>query len=214
MVLAIFVSCLQFAEKEPIIPTANTEIVAAQITSKDSEIKSLIAKLSEKEWHGPEAIASPLTWEFNFSSPMCRILEIGNASQNDLLSELGNDRIKAQIIILLGGVGDEKSVEPIINSMVSESDIETTLNSLKINLSANIALTNITVADVIWHHGGGIVITRPPKNSKELWKNWWEKNKKTFTVKNITQSRNYSNYPDYGIYRDKRNIYGDCDSSR
>jgi hypothetical protein len=56
------------------------------------------------------------------------------------------------------------------------------------------------VADVIWHHGGGIVIERCPANPRECWSKWWKKNKSTFSVKGITQSRGYSNYPNYGIY--------------
>jgi|KBSSwiStaDraftv2_1062776.scaffolds.fasta_scaffold245268_1 hypothetical protein len=53
---------------------------------------------------------------------------------------------------------------------------------------------------MIWHYGGGVVQTQPPKDSKERWVKWL-KNNRNFAVKTITHSRNYSNYPNYGIYK-------------
>jgi hypothetical protein len=85
--------------------------------------------------------------------------------------------------------------------MIAKKDLKSTPDSEKINLAANIALTNITVADVIWHYGGGVVRIDPPGDSKERWKKWWKKNEGSFAVKSITRSRNYSNYPNYGIYK-------------
>ena len=93
---------------------------------------------------------------------MRRILEIGAPAQDALLENVNDPLIKDQIIILLGGVGDERSVGPIIKSMIRKKDHKSTPNSEQINLAANIALTNITVADVIWHHGGGVVRIDPP----------------------------------------------------
>lgn len=135
---------------------------------------------------------------------MKKILEIGSPAQELLLENINNSRIKAQVIFLLGGVGDERAVEPIIRAMIPKSKIAVTPEAKKINRSANLALTNITVADVIWHHGGGIVIEHCPQNPRECWGNWWERNKKTFRLRTITQSRRYSNYPGYGIYRGKQ----------
>jgi hypothetical protein len=117
-----------------------------------------------------------------------------------LLDNINDAAIKDQIIILLGGVGDERSVGPIIKAMVQKKDLKSIPNSEQINLAANIALTNLTVADVIWHYGGGVVNVGPPKDSKERWMKWWKKHS-GFSVKTITQSRNYSNYPNYGIYK-------------
>ena len=132
---------------------------------------------------------------------MQKILNIGTPSQNALLEKLDDAAIKAQVIILLGGVGDERAVGPIIDAMVARRDVASTPDAVKINLAANLALTNITVADVIWHHGGGIEIRRCPDNPKECWAAWWKKNRAAFSVKGITQSRRYTNYPNYGIYR-------------
>jgi len=132
---------------------------------------------------------------------MLEILKIGSPAQEALLPYLKDKSIKDQVIILLGGVGDERTVSPIIDAMIAEKDTKTVPKAKQINRAANLALTNITVADVIWHHGGGIVIERCSNNSKECWSKWWKKNKHTFSVKGITQSRDYSNYPNYGIYR-------------
>ena len=95
---------------------------------------------------------------------------------------------------------DRDVAEPIIKAMIQKKDLKSVPNSRQINLSANIALTNITVADVIWHYGGGIVQVEPPKDSKDRWMKWW-KSHRNFAVKTITHSRNYSNYPNYGIYK-------------
>jgi hypothetical protein len=144
-----------------------------------------------------------MEWDFGLSEPMSKILEIGQPAQAALLKEIDDSQTKAQVIFLLGGVGDEKAVEPIIDAMIPEPAISTTPDAALINASANLALTNITVADVIWNHGGGIVVDRCPQNPKQCWTQWWEKNKRSFSVKTITQSRRYSNYPGYGIYKGK-----------
>ena len=60
---------------------------------------------------------------------------------------------------------------------------------------------NITVAEVIWHHGGGVVSERGPKDTADRWAAWWKEAGPTFRVRDITDSRTYSNYPNYGIYR-------------
>jgi len=174
-----------------------------QETSKDVINRTLISQLYTHPWAGAVNECSPMCWDFQFTQPMQKILEIGSTTQDALLENLDNETIKDQIIILLGGVGDERSVAPIINAMIPKKSIKNTPNAERINLSANLALTNITVSEVIWHHGGGIEVRRCPNNSKECWQKWWKKNKSTFTVKEIKQSRNYSNYPNYGIYEQK-----------
>ena len=85
--------------------------------------------------------------------------------------------------------------------MVGKDEIAVTPNAQKINLAAVLALTNITVAEVTWHHGGGIEVRKRPPNPKEGWTEWWQNNQPTFKVKEIKQSRRYSNYPNYGIYK-------------
>jgi hypothetical protein len=173
----------------------------SQTAIKDQEIPSLIRELRSQRWEGPYAATIPLSWDLQLTAPMRRILEIGPPAQDALLENINDPVIRDQIIILLGGVGDERSIGPIIKNMVGKKDLKSTPESEKINLAANIALTNITVADVIWHYGGGIVRIDPPEDSKERWKKWWKKNEGSFAVKSITRSRKYSNYPNYGIYK-------------
>jgi hypothetical protein len=175
-------------------------IQSADVMGQDPNIPNLIRELRTHRWEGPYPIASPLQWDLQLTEPMRELLDIGPPAQRYLIDNLKNAAIKDQVIILLGGVGDERAVEPIINAMVRQKDLKSNPNSERINLAANIALTNITVADVIWHYGGGVVQTQPPKDSKERWMKWWKKNR-NFAVKTITHSRNYSNYPNYGIYK-------------
>lgn len=172
--------------------------------NQETRIKTLISQLYQNPWLGAERVGeSPTMWEFSLTEPMTKILDIGRATQSELLKEVDNPQIKDQIIFLLGGVGDEQSVEPIIKAMISKPELSKNPQAIKINQSANLALTNITVADVIWHHGGGIVIDKCSENAKECWEKWWAENKKSFSVKNIIQNRGYSNYPNYGIYKNK-----------
>jgi hypothetical protein len=175
--------------------------VFPQTATKDQDVRSLIGELRSQRWEGPWAGSIPLSWDLQLTEPMRRILEIGAPAQDALLENVNDPLIKDQIIILLGGVGDERSIGPIILAMIRKRDLKSTHNSEQINLVANIALTNITVADVIWHHGGGVVQISPPEDSKERWTKWWKTNQNNFEVQNITRSRNYVNYPNYGIYK-------------
>lgn len=176
-------------------------IVLSQTATTDHDIRSLIGELRSQRWEGPYGATIPLSWDLRLTRPMRQILEIGSPAQDALIETINDPVTKGQIIILLGGVGDERSIGPIIKNMIAKKDLRSTPDSEQINLAANIALTNITVSDVIWHHGGGIVQIDPPVNSKERWMKWWIKNEDSFSVKSITRSRNYSNYPNYGIYK-------------
>jgi hypothetical protein len=186
-----------------ILFVASTSVyLQEQQNSKGAEVLGLIAELHTHSWSGPEnRCDAPICWDFKFTEPMKRILEIGSPAQELLLEKVDDPQIGDQVIILLGGVGDERAVAPIIRSMIAEDEIAFTPNAARTNLSANLALTNITVAEVIWHHGGGGELRKCPYNPKECWAEWWKRNEATFTVKGIKQSRRYSNYPNYGIYR-------------
>lgn len=187
-----------------VVLVASTNLFSQkQETSKDVITQTLISELYTHPWAGAENNCSPMCWDFRFTQPMQKILEIGSAAQDALIENLDDENIKDQTIILLGGVGDERAVAPIIKAMIAKNSIKKTPNAERINLSANLALTNITVSEVVWHHGGGIEVRRCPDNPKECWQEWWKKNKSAFTVKGITQSRNYSNYPGYGIHGQK-----------
>lgn len=178
-----------------------SSLAKEQSDAENQDVQTLIAELRTHPWPSPYAATIPLRWDFQFTEPMRKILAIGPPAQAALLENLKDEAIKDQIIILLGGLGDERAVGPIIEAMIAEKSLKSTPRAEQINLSANIALTNITVADVIWHYGGGVVEIDPPKDSQKRWAKWWKKNKAIFTVKGITHDRHYSNYPDYGIYK-------------
>ena len=125
--------------------------VLSQTTIKDQDVRSFVYELRSHRWEGPHATALPLQWDLRLTEPMRQILEIGSPAQEALLENITDPLIKDQIVILLGGVGDERSIGPIINAMIGKKDLKSTPSSEQINLAANIALTNITVADVVWH---------------------------------------------------------------
>jgi hypothetical protein len=172
-------------------------------TDDNANVTDLIEDLYKDSDTGTEVVGGG----FNigliiFTEPMLKILKIGTPpAQEALITRLNDERIKERVILLLGGLGDERAVAPIIDAMIAKSEIDTMANAKRINHVANIALTNITVADVIYHHGGGILIEYCPNEPKECWMKWWQQNKDTFSVKTIKQSRRYSSYPNYGIYR-------------
>lgn len=166
----------------------------------DSDLDNLVSLLHRTPWRGAEIVGeSPTQWDFGLTEPMKRILEIGRPAQGILLKNVDSG-IKDQVIFLLGGVGDELVVEPIIGAMIKRGSLSSS-EARRTNRAANLALTNITVADVIWHHGGGVVVERCRDDARECWVDWWKRNKWTFSVSSIKQSRRYSNYPNYGIYR-------------
>jgi hypothetical protein len=167
----------------------------------ESQILRLVEQLRYNQWSEPENIAVPTTWVFNFTSPMLQILQSGTAAQDVLLRYLDDSKIKDQIILLLGGLGDRKAILPIIHAMADGNEARDNNYAQKVNLAANLALTNITVADVIWHHGGGIPRNACPDDPKSCWYAWWIQHRDTFAISK-TASRNYSNYPGYGIYQD------------
>jgi hypothetical protein len=167
----------------------------------ESQIRGLIEQLRYDQWAEPKNIANPTTWVFNFTPPMFQILQAGPAAQTLLLRYLDDPKIKDQVIILLGGLGDEKAVLPIIQAMAHRNEASANGFARRVNLAANLALTNITVGDVIWHHGGGITMDACPDDPKTCWYAWWIQHRDSFDISK-TVSRNYSNYPSYGIYQD------------
>jgi hypothetical protein len=185
-----------------IVLMLGTRILApGQESVSNVQLQNLIAELYTHPWEGADNSCSPMCWSFHYTPPMLKIIEIGPAAQNALLAKLNDPAIKDQAIILLGGLGDERAVGPIIDAMVGKDEIAVTANAQKINLAAMLALTNLTVAEVTWHRGGGIEVRKCSANPKECWTDWWHNNQATFTVQEIKQSRRYSNYPNYGIYK-------------
>jgi hypothetical protein len=163
-------------------------------------IRGWIDQLRSDAWAEPENVAIPTVWRFNLKPPMIQILQAGLAAQDVLLEYVNDPQIKDQIIFLLGGVGDRKAVEPIIEAMATSDEARRSAFAHRVNLAANLALTDITVGDVIWHHGGGITIDACPDDPKSCWSAWWTEHSETFDISH-TPKRRYANYPDYGIYQ-------------
>ncbi len=167
----------------------------------ESQIRDLIGQLRYDGWTEPANISNPTFWVFDFTAPMRQILQAGPAAEDVLLEYVDDSQIKDHIIVLLGGVRDGKAVAPIIHAMADRNEARDNAYARKVNLVANLALTNITVGDVIWHHGGGITRDACPDDPKSCWYAWWIEHRATFDVSK-TPSRKYSNYPSYGIYQD------------
>jgi hypothetical protein len=183
------------------VPIDKLEVQSIASTAiAENQLRALIEQLRSDRWTDPENLGNPTMWAFHFTPPMIQILQAGSTAQDVLLQYLDDSQIKDHIIVLLGGIGDEKAVVPIINAMASPTEARESAYGRKVNLMANLALTNITVGEIIWHHGGGITIDRCPDDPKSCWSAWWLKNRETFDVSH-TVNRNYSNYPGYGIYQ-------------
>lgn len=182
-------------------PVEKLEVQSIGLSEVDANpIRELIGELRSNPWTEPVNISNPTFWEFHFTPPMIQILQIGAAAQDVLLEYISDPQIKDQIIILLGGVGNGDAVEPIIEAMATPDEARGSAYAHKVNVAANLALTNITVSDVIWHHGGGVTIDACPNDPKSCWSAWWAEHSDTFDISH-TPNRRYSNYPDYGIYQ-------------
>ena len=163
---------------------------------------NLIQSLHKEPWPGAINICNPACWVFRFTAPMQALLDLGSDAQESLVKALTDEEICDQAIIVLGGVGDERAVAPIIEAMRSATSDPNLDRRRRTLLAGNLALTNITTADVIWHHGGGITFpARCPDDPATCWTEWWEQRAPTFRVRDIKQSRRYTNYPNYGVYR-------------
>ncbi|HWX40572.1 MAG TPA: hypothetical protein VN345_05425 [Blastocatellia bacterium] len=176
---------------------------AAQSGSSADEVERLLGEMSVLPYVGPYlTMVSPTVWELHFTRPMLRLLELGPAVQSHLLPRLSDPRIKDQVMMVLGGVGDEQAVGPIIEAMIPAAKAKLIPDSERINTCANLALTNLTQADVVWdHRAGGTIFLLCPNTPRECWAKWWEQNKRTFRTKDIHELRDYGYYPHKSRYQ-------------
>jgi hypothetical protein len=183
---------------------------------QDAALRALTDQLKEHAWVGIRLTGiSPSSWAVHVTRPMKEILSYGSAAQGVLLQRISDPQITDQVIFLLGGVGDERAIGPIINAMIDARDIDSISNATKINFSADFALTNITAAEVVWpHSGGNLILQCPQRDSKRCWQEWWSKHRTRFTAAAVPLEERYQPfYPDYGIYRvsDNTRFYDDED---
>jgi len=165
----------------------------------ESTIETLVQQLKAVPWQGPENHCSPMCWNFAFTQPMIQVLQAGSGAQDVLLRHITDSAIQDQVVMLLGGVGNEESITPIIETLTDGSETTTDAKSKRLNLIGDLALTNLTVSEVIWHHGGGLSLNRCPDTPKSCWTLWWIDHRGSFKV-GVGGDRLYSNYPNYGIY--------------
>jgi hypothetical protein len=162
-------------------------------------IERLVAQLKVVPWRGPANTCSPMCWDFAFTNPMIEILHAGRGAQTVLLDHLSDQAIQEQVVMLLGGVGDDTTIWPIIETLTDGDEAGLDERSKRLNLIGNLALTNLTVSEVIWHHGGGLTVARCPDSPRSCWSKWWLDRKDSFKV-GVGGDRLYTNYPNYGIY--------------
>jgi hypothetical protein len=174
-----------------------TSIEGDELTER--QVDAFVGQLSVVPWRGPENHCSPMCWDFALTDPMLNILQAGRAAEDVLLQHLSDEQIKDQVVMLLGGLGDQRAIPRIIDTMADANEARFNPQARRLNLIANLALTNLTVSGVIWHHGGGISPDKCPDDPKGCWSKWWNENKDSFRV-GVGGDRLYSNYPNYGIY--------------
>jgi hypothetical protein len=75
-----------------------TGLLGAQLLSQDhrTEIAKLISTLYREPWQGAVNLRNPTSWNFNFTQPMKRLLEIGSSAQQPLLAKLLEPEITAK----------------------------------------------------------------------------------------------------------------------
>ena len=165
----------------------------------EQAIEQLVNQLRIVPWRGPGNFCIPMCWDFAFTDPMVEILQAGRGAQDILLRYMSDEAIQDQIVMLLGGIGDENAISPIIETLTDGDDETSDPRSRRLNLVGNLALTNLTVSEVIWHHGGGIPMQHCANSARTCWSKWWVERKDSFKV-GVGGDRLYSNYPNYGIY--------------
>jgi len=193
-------------EEEPMV-AYGTQMIRRKITIRSMErselseesIEGLVAQLRVVSWRGPENHCTPVCWDFAFTDPMIEILQSGRGAQGILLAHMKDQSIQDQIVMLLGGMGDEESIWPIIETLTDGSEVTIDRQAKRLNLIGNLALTNLTVSEVIWHHGGGVSFDQCGDMPRSCWSKWWLDRKNSFKV-DVGGDRIYTNYPNYGIY--------------
>jgi hypothetical protein len=121
------------------------KIVVHSIESNElsqDAIEALVSQLKVVPWRGPENYCTPLCWNFAFTDPMIQILQAGIGAQEILFDHMSDQGIQDQVVMLLGGIGDERAIWPIIATLADGSAATLDTKSKRLNLIGNVALTN------------------------------------------------------------------------
>jgi hypothetical protein len=168
----------------------------------EQAVDELVGRLKFFPWRGePGQQCNRGCWnDFAFTDAMVEILQAGRMAQGALLRHLDDPSIQDQIVMLLGGVGDENVVEPIIEMLADGDDSELDERSRRLNLVGDVALMNLTVDEVL---GWG---SPCPNTLRTCWSKWWTGHKDRFKEDRIG-FRNTSTYPNYGMYEQFTDAY-------
>src|SRR2546423_7218589 len=89
--------------------------------AREAEIGNLVKELYKDPWEGSGAfrfcVSANFGWVVWLDGAMKRIIEMGPTAQETLLKKLSDPTIKDKVMILLGGLGDERVIGPIIDAM-------------------------------------------------------------------------------------------------
>lgn len=161
----------------------------------EQEIEATVKQLKAFPWHGqPMEECNRGCWnDFAFTDAMIEILQAGRAAQSALLRHLSDESIEDQIVMLLGGVGDENAIQPIVETLTDGDDAVLDEKSKRLNMVGRAALRNLTVV------GAGSCEFLNHNTPRTCWSKWWLDHKNTFK-EDVLGFRRISEYPNYGIY--------------
>ena len=166
------------------------------------DARRAVASLAQFDWKGATTISeSPVTWDFAVTPPMSKLLAAGADARPALLAELSNETILDQVLFLLGGVGDESSIDPILTAMGLAREKLSGERRERVLAAGSLALSNITGEPVVLWYGGGVVTRRCSDDPLDCWSAWWLANKASFRASDPAHRESRCR-PGYGLYRE------------
>ncbi len=176
---------------------------AGSAQSRESfDAQRAVASLAQFEWKGAMTISeSPISWDFAVTPPMSQLLAAGADARPALQAELSNESILDQVLFLLGGVGDESSIDPILTAMGLAREKLSGERRERVLAAGSLALSNITGEPVVWWYSGGVVTRRCSDDPLDCWSAWWLANKASFRASDPVHRESRCR-PGYGLYRE------------
>jgi hypothetical protein len=134
-----------------------------------------------------------------FSEPMEKLIILGEKARQPLVNRLGDQRIRNEVALILGAIGDEATV-PALIAVYPGIDAQAEKNAGKVKYEENLRIICMTFS-LTYLTGQPIGRSRygadcNPENQKR-WKEWWESEKATFKVPIIKP--NHTWVPSYPI---------------
>jgi len=152
---------------------------------RDNSVDSLIEQLRDPENKARIGLyAVPGGEMMHYSRPMERLIALGDAAREPLHQLLGDEEIQNEVVLVLGAIGNERTVELLIETYRDPElpeeypgvyDLDPGRFKLVCYSHALTYLTHESISRSRW----GTDYT--PGNRKK-WQDWWAKNKKVFWV--------------------------------